>query len=58
MTVSAFSLPNLDKDGPTIINILIFIITKILDKRLSSSGIKYKCGIKPLWLVADSVVKV
>ena len=45
------------QDGPTIIDISTFIITKILDKRLSSSGIEYECGIKPLWLVADSVVK-
>ena len=57
MTVSVSNLLNLDKDGPTIIDILTFTITKILDKRLSSSGIEYECGIKPLWLVADSVVK-
>ena len=58
MTISVSSLSNLDKDGPTIIDISTFTITKILDKRLSSSGIEYECGIKPLWLVADSVVKV
>jgi hypothetical protein len=38
MTASASSLPNLDKDGPTIIDISTFTITKILDKPLSPSG--------------------
>ena len=26
---------------------------KILDKRLSSSGVEYKCELEPLWLAAD-----
>jgi hypothetical protein len=57
MTASASSLPNLDKDGPTIIDISTFTVTKILNKRLSSSGIEYECGIKPLWLAVMSIVR-
>jgi hypothetical protein len=48
MTVSASSLSDAGDDGPAIVN-----VSNVLDKRLSSSGVEYKCELEPLWLAAD-----
>jgi hypothetical protein len=50
ITISASSLSDAGEDGPAIIN-----VSKVLDKRSSSSGVKYKCELEPLWLAADLV---
>jgi hypothetical protein len=50
MTISASSLSGAGEDGPAIIN-----VSKVLDKRSSSSGVEYKCELEPLWLAADLV---
>ena len=50
MIISASSLSGADEDGSAIIN-----VSKVLDKRSSSSGIEYKCELEPLWLAADLV---
>jgi hypothetical protein len=50
MIISVSSLFSAGKDGSAIIN-----VSKVLDKRSSSSGVKYKCELEPLWLVADLV---
>jgi hypothetical protein len=50
MTVLASSLSDVGEDGPAIVN-----VSKVLDKRSSSSGVEYKCELEPLWLAADLV---
>jgi hypothetical protein len=47
MTVSASSLSDAIDDSPAIVN-----VSKVLDKRSSSSGVEYKCDLEPLWLAA------
>jgi hypothetical protein len=47
-TVSASSLSDLDDDGPVVIVILNFTAAKILDKRPSLFGFKYRCELEPL----------
>jgi hypothetical protein len=32
-------------------------VVRILDERLSPSGVKYRCKLEPLWLAADLVEK-
>ena len=53
MTVSASSLSNVGEDGLAIVDIAKLTTVKVLDKRLSSSGVEYKCEFEPLWLAAD-----
>jgi hypothetical protein len=53
ITVSASSLSDAGEDGPVIIDVSKLTTVKILDKRLSSSGVEYKCELEPLWLAAD-----
>jgi len=53
ITVSASSLSDVSKDGLTIVDISKLTTIKILDKRSSSSGVKYKCELEPLWLATD-----
>jgi hypothetical protein len=57
-TVSASSLPDLDDDGPVVVDISNFTAAKILDKRLSLFGFEYRCELEPLWLTADLVENV
>jgi hypothetical protein len=52
MTVSASSLSNVGEDGLLIVDISKLAMLKVLDKRLSSSGVEYECELKPLWLTA------
>jgi hypothetical protein len=52
-TVSALNLSNAGEDGPAIIDVSKLITVKVIDKRSSSSGVKYKCEFEPLWLAAD-----
>jgi hypothetical protein len=37
------SSPDLDKDGPVMVDISDFTAAKILNKRSSSSGVEYRC---------------
>jgi hypothetical protein len=53
VTVSASSLSDAGEDGPAIINVSELATVKVLDKRSSSSGVEYKCGLGPLWLAVD-----
>jgi hypothetical protein len=53
MAVSALGLSSVNKDGLAIVDISKLTTVKILDKRSSSSGVKYKCELEPLWLAAD-----
>jgi hypothetical protein len=46
------------ENDPVIVNISIFTITKILDKRSSSCGVEYRCELEPLWLLIDLVKEV
>jgi len=53
MAVSASSLSGVGEDGLAIVDIAKLTTVKVLDKRLSSSGVEYKCEFEPLWLAAD-----
>jgi hypothetical protein len=55
VTVSATSTANLSEDDPAIIHISEITMMKILGKRLSPSGVEYRCKLEPLWLAADLV---
>jgi hypothetical protein len=55
--VSALSLPNVSKNGLAIIDISKLIIVKVLNKRLSSFKVKYKCEFEPLWLTVNLAEK-
>ena len=46
--VSGSSLPDLNKNGAVTVDISNFMATKILDKRPSPSGVKYRCELEPL----------
>jgi hypothetical protein len=48
MAVSASSLSDVDEDGLAIVNISKLTTVKVLDKRSSSSEVKYKCELEPL----------
>jgi hypothetical protein len=39
------------------VDISSFAVVKILDERLSPSGVEYSCELEPLWLAADLVGK-
>jgi hypothetical protein len=56
-TVSASSLPDLDENGPVMVDISKFTAAKVLDERPSPSGVEYRCELEPLWLTADLVEK-
>jgi hypothetical protein len=45
MTVSASSLSDVSEDGLAIVDISKLTTVKVLDKRSSSSGVKYKCEL-------------
>ena len=53
MAVSASSLSDVGEDGLAIVDISKLTTLKVLDKRLSSSGVEYKCELELLWLAAD-----
>ena len=53
MAVSASSLSGVGENGLAIIDISKLTTVKVLDKRLSSSRVEYKCELEPLWLTAD-----
>ena len=53
MAVSASSLSGVGEDGLAIVDISKLTTVKILDKRSSSSGVKYKCKLEPLWLATN-----
>lgn len=54
-TASASSMPDLSDGTLAIVDISNFKTTKIVDKRLGPSGVKYKCEFEPFWLAADLV---
>ena len=54
-TASASSMPGLSDGTLAIVDISNFKTTKIVDKRLGPSGVKYKCEFEPFWLAADLV---
>jgi hypothetical protein len=49
IAASPFNLPDLDDRGLEMIDISKVTTAKILDKRLSQSGVEYKCELGPLW---------
>ena len=52
-------LPGLGKDGSAMVNVSNFTTTKILDRKLSSSSLKYyMCKLVSPWYPADLVGKV
>jgi hypothetical protein len=57
VTVSASSLPDIGKDDP-VIDISCFTIAKILDKRSSPFGVKYRCELGLVWLSSVLVKEV
>jgi hypothetical protein len=56
-TVSASSLPDLGEGGPVMVDISNFTAAKILDERLSSSEVEYRCDFEPRWLAAELMEK-
>jgi len=58
MAVPPLDLPNVGEDGLAIVDVSALTTAKILGKRLSQSGVEYKCELEPLWMAADLVERV
>jgi hypothetical protein len=54
-TAPALSSPTLDGGKRAISDMANITITKIIDKRIGSSGIQYKCELKSVWVPVNLV---
>jgi hypothetical protein len=54
-TASALSSPTLVDGNRAIADMANITITKIIDKRIGSSGFQYKCELKPVWVPVNLV---
>jgi hypothetical protein len=58
MAASVSTLPDVAEDGLATVDISKLTMAKVLDKRLSSSGVERKYELEPLWLAANLVERV